>query len=128
MNMEYYLLQTEYMEKGYREQRNKLEEVVDKFNRYLRKATYELALNNGDKELIKALQAQLNLTFEDEMQLYLNFSEEPAEVFAYEFMTWCERLEKELNRSKPKVPENLEVEIEKFILKITQLYFSICEN
>ena len=85
--MEYYL-EDEPMVKEYREQRKQLEETIDLFNSYIRKATYELALNDGSKELIKVLQAELKLTFEDEIQIYLNFKEEPEEVFSYGFMTW----------------------------------------
>lgn len=125
--MEYYL-EDEPMVKEYREQRKKLEETIDLFNSYIRKATYELALNDGSKELIKVLQAELKLTFEDEIQIYLNFKEEPEEVFSYGFMTWCESLEKELKISKLEVPENMEEEIGKIILKITQLYFNLFPN
>lgn len=125
--MEYYL-EDEPMVKEYREQRKQLEETIDLFNSYIRKATYELALNDGSKELIKVLQAELKLTFEDEIQIYLNFKEEPEEVFSYGFMTWCETLEKELKLSKPEVPENMEEEIGKIILKITQLYFNLFQN
>ena len=39
-----YVLEDEPMVKEYREKRKCLEEAVEKFNRYLRKATYELAL------------------------------------------------------------------------------------
>lgn len=125
--MEYYL-EDEPMVKEYREQRKQLEETIDLFNSYIRKATYELALNDGSKELIKVLQAELKLTLEDEMQIYLHFKEEPEEVFSYGFMTWCETLEKELKLSKPEVPENMEEEIGKIILKITQLYFNLFQN
>ena len=125
--MEYYL-EDEPMVKEYREQRKQLEETIDLFNSYIRKATYELALNDGSKELIKVLQAELKLTFEDEIQIYLNFKEEPEEVFSYGFMTWCETLEKELKISKLEVPENMEEEIGKIILKITQLYFNLFQN
>ncbi len=125
--MEYYL-EDEPMVKEYREQRKQLEETIDLFNSYIRKATYELALNDGSKELIKVLQAELKLTFEDEIQIYLNFKEEPEEVFSYGFMTWCESLEKELKISKLEVPENMEEEIGKIILKITQLYFNLFPN
>ena len=125
--MEYYL-EDEPMVKEYREQRKQLEETIDLFNSYIRKATYELALNDGSKELIKVLQAELKITLEDEMQIYLHFKEEPEEVFAYGFMTWCETLEKELKLSKPEVPENMEEEIGKIILKITQLYFNLFPN
>ena len=125
--MEYYL-EDEPMVKEYREQRKQLEETIDLFNSYIRKATYELALNDGSKELIKVLQAELKLTFEDEMQIYLHFNKEPEEIFSYGFMTWCERLEKELKLSKLEVPENTEEEIGKIILKITQLYFNIFTN
>ncbi len=125
--MEYYL-EDEPMVKEYREQRKQLEETIDLFNSYIRKATYELALNDGSKELIKVLQAELKLTFEDEIQIYLNFKEEPEEVFSYGFMTWCESLEKELKISKLEVPENMEEEIGKIILKITQLYFNLFQN
>ena len=62
------------------------------------------------------------------MQIYLHFKEEPEEVFSYGFMTWCETLEKELKLSKPEVPENMEEEIGKIILKITQLYFNLFQN
>ncbi len=116
------------MVKEYREQRKQLEETIDLFNSYIRKATYELALNDGSKELIKVLQAELKITLEDEMQIYLHFKEEPEEVFSYGFMTWCETLEKELKLSKPEVPENMEEEIGKIILKITQLYFNLFQN
>ena len=122
--MEYYL-EDEPMVKEYREQRKQLEETIDLFNSYIRKATYELALNDGSKELIKVLQAELKITLEDEMQIYLHFKEEPEEVFSYGFMTWCETLEKELKLSKP---ENMEEEIGKIILKITQLYFNLFPN
>jgi len=44
--MEYYL-EDEPMVKEYREQRKQLEETIDLFNSYIRKATYELALNDG---------------------------------------------------------------------------------
>ena len=125
--MEYYL-EDEPMVKEYREQRKQLEEKIDLFNSYIRKATYELALNDGSKELIKVLQAELKITLEDEMQIYLHFKEEPEEVFSYGFMTWCETLEKELKLSKPEVPENMEEEIGKIILKITQLYFNLFQN
>ncbi|MFR8146277.1 MAG: hypothetical protein ACLU8Y_05425 [Clostridia bacterium] len=125
--MEYYL-EDEPMVKEYREQRKQLEETIDLFNSYIRKATYELALNDGSKELIKVLQAELKITLEDEMQIYLHFKEEPEEVFSYGFMTWCETLEKELKLSKPEVPENMEEEIGKIILKITQLYFNLFQN
>lgn len=125
--MEYYL-EDEPMVKEYREQRKQLEETIDLFNSYIRKATYELALNDGSKELIKVLQAELKITLEDEMQIYLYFKEEPEEVFSYGFMTWCETLEKELKLSKPEVPENMEEEIGKIILKITQLYFNLFPN
>ncbi|HJJ12984.1 MAG TPA: hypothetical protein OIM48_06790 [Clostridiaceae bacterium] len=125
--MEYYL-EDEPMVKEYREQRKQLEETIDLFNSYIRKATYELALNDGSKELIKVLQAELKITLEDEMQIYLHFKEEPEEVFSYGFMTWCETLEKELKLSKPEVPENMEEEIGKIILKITQLYFNLFPN
>lgn len=125
--MEYYL-EDEPMVKEYREQRKQLEETIDLFNSYIRKATYELALNDGPKELIKVLQAELKITLEDEMQIYLHFKEEPEEVFSYGFMTWCETLEKELKLSKPEVPENMEEEIGKIILKITQLYFNLFPN
>lgn len=125
--MEYYL-EDEPMVKEYREQRKQLEETIDLFNSYIRKATYELALNDGSKELIKVLQAELKITLEDEMQIYLHFKEEPEEVFSYGFMTWCESLEKELKLSKPEVPENMEEEIGKIILKITQLYFNLFPN
>lgn len=125
--MEYYL-EDEPMVKEYREQRKQLEETIDLFNSYIRKATYELALNDGSKELIKVLQAELKITLEDEMQIYLHFKEEPEEVFSYGFMTWCESLEKELKLSKPEVPENMEEEIGKIILKITQLYFNLFQN
>ena len=125
--MEYYL-EDEPMVKEYREQRKQLEETIDLFNSYIRKATYELALNDGSKELIKVLQAELKLTFEDEIQIYLNFKEEPEEVFSYGFMTWGESLEKELKISKLEVPENMEEEIGKIILKITQLYFNLFPN
>ena len=125
--MEYYL-EDEPMVKEYREQRKQLEETIDLFNYYIRKATYELALNDGSKELIKVLQAELKITLEDEMQIYLHFKEEPEEVFSYGFMTWCETLEKELKLSKPEVPENMEEEIGKIILKITQLYFNLFPN
>lgn len=125
--MEYYL-EDEPMVKEYREQRKQLEETIDLFNSYIRKATYELALNDGSKELIKVLQAELKITLEDEMQIYLHFKEEPEEVFSYGFMTWCETLEKELKLSKLEVPENTEEEIGKIILKITQLYFNIFPN
>ena len=125
--MEYYL-EDEPMVKEYREQRKQLEETIDLFNSYIRKATYELALNDGSKELIKVLQAELKITLEDEMQIYLHFKEEPEEVFSYGFMTWCETLEKELKLSKPEVPENMEEEIGKIILKITQLYYNIFTN
>ena len=108
--------------------RKQLEETIDLFNSYIRKATYELALNDGSKELIKVLQAELKITLEDEMQIYLHFKEEPEEVFSYGFMTWCETLEKELKLSKPEVPENMEEEIGKIILKITQLYFNLFPN
>ena len=114
--MEYYL-EDEPMVKEYREQRKQLEETIDLFNSYIRKATYELALNDGSKELIKVLQAELKITLE-----------EPEEVFSYGFMTWCETLEKELKLSKPEVPENMEEEIGKIILKITQLYFNLFPN
>lgn len=125
--MEYYL-EDEPMVKEYREQRKQLEETIDLFNSYIRKATYELALNDGSKELIKVLQAELKITLKDEMQIYLHFKEEPEEVFSYGFMTWCETLEKELKLSKPEVPENMEEEIGKIILKITQLYFNLFPN
>lgn len=125
--MEYYL-EDEPMVKEYREQRKQLEETIDLFNSYIRKATYELALNDGSKELIKVLQAELKITLEDEMQIYLHFNKEPEEIFSYGFMTWCERLEKELKLSKLEVPENTEEEIGKIILKITQLYFNIFPN
>ena len=125
--MDYYL-EDEPMVKEYREQRKQLEETIDLFNSYIRKATYELALNDGSKELIKVLQAELKITLEDEMQIYLHFKEEPEEVFSYGFMTWCETLEKELKLSKPEVPENMEEEIGKIILKITQLYFNLFQN
>lgn len=125
--MEYYL-EDEPMVKEYREQRKQLEETIDLFNSYIRKATYELALNDGSKELIKVLQAELKITLEDEMQIYLHFKEEPEEVFSYGFMTWCETLEKELKLSKPEVPENMEEEIGKIILEITQLYFNLFPN
>ena len=125
--MEYYL-EDEPMVKEYREKRKQLEETIDLFNSYIRKATYELALNDGSKELIKVLQAELKITLEDEMQIYLHFKEEPEEVFSYGFMTWCETLEKELKLSKPEVPENMEEEIGKIILKITQLYFNLFQN
>ena len=68
--MEYYL-EDEPMVKEYREQRKQLEETIDLFNSYIRKATYELALNDGSKELIKVLQAELKITLEDEMQIDL---------------------------------------------------------
>lgn len=123
-----YVLEDEPMVKEYREQRKQLEETIDLFNSYIRKATYELALNDGSKELIKVLQAELKITLEDEMQIYLHFKEEPEEVFSYGFMTWCETLEKELKLSKPEVPENMEEEIGKIILKITQLYFNLFQN
>lgn len=126
--MEDYLLEDELMLKDYRGRRKQLEETIEQFNRYLRKKTYELALNDGSKELIKALQAELKLTYEDEIQIYLNFSEKPEEVFSYEFMAWCERLEKELNRSKPEVLENMEAEISKIIIEIIQLNFSLLQN
>ncbi len=120
-----YVLEDEPMVKEYREKRKCLEEAVEKFNRYLRKATYELALNDGPKEVIKALQVELKLTDTDEMQIYFDFSEQPEQGFSYEFMTWSERLQQKLECSN--VPNEMEKELNEQILNIAKVFLCFYE-
>ena len=77
--------QIEILSNKYREERALLENAITELNRYLRRVSYEMALKQATPTLLGLLQAEFELTYEDELKLYLEFEEVPAETIHFEF-------------------------------------------
>lgn len=70
------------LEKKYQQDRGKLADAIDELNRYLRRLSYEMALKQSSPTLLTLLQAEFELSDEDELKFYKEFKEIPeGQVF-----------------------------------------------
>lgn len=64
-----------------------------------------MALKQATPTLLGVLQAEFELTYEDELKLYLEFEEVPAETIHFEFLQWWYRLNLALKNAESSVSE-----------------------
>ena len=114
--------QIEILSNKYREERALLENAITELNRYLRRVSYEMALKQATPTLLGLLQAEFELTYEDELKLYLEFEEVPAETIHFEFLQWWDRLNFALKNAEPSVSEDCQIEMEKLIRNLYNAY------
>lgn len=114
--------QIEILSNKYREDRGLLANAIVELNRYLKRISYEMAIKQATPTLLGLLQAEFELTYEDELKLYLEFEEVPAETVHFEFLQWWDRLNFALKNAEPSVSETYQLEMEKLIRNLDNAY------
>lgn len=114
--------QIEILSNKYREDRGLLANAIVELNRYLRRISYEMALKQATPTLLGLLQAEFELTYEDELKLYLEFEEVPAETINCEFLQWWKRLNFAVENAEPSVSEDCQLELVKLIRNFYNAY------
>ena len=97
-------------------------EILSNKYREVRRVSYEMALKQATPTLLGLLQAEFELTYEDELKLYLEFEEVPAETIHFEFLQWWDRLNFALKNAEPSVSEDCQLEMEKLIRNLYNAY------
>ncbi len=114
--------QIEILSNKYREDRGLLANAIVELNRYLKRISYEMALKQATPTLLGLLQAEFMLTEDDELKLYLEFEEVPAETVHFEFLQWWDKLNFALKNAEPSVPKACQLETEKVIRNFYNAY------
>ena len=103
------------LEKKYQQDRGKLADAIDELNRYLRRLSYEMALKQSSPTLLTLLQAEFELSDEDELKFYKEFKEIPEGQVFFEFLTWWDALKFALGHTDPPASKEMQNKLEEYI-------------
>lgn len=103
------------LEKKYQQDRGKLADAIDELNRYLRRLSYEMALKQSSPTLLTLLQAEFELSDEDELKFYKEFKEIPEGQVFFEFLTWWDALKFALGHTNPPASKEMQNKLEEYI-------------